>query len=113
LHVLTDSPTKGEEIDWSTPSADGPYYEAARRLHESIPAEVHLWSEVTHAVREGTPFREILSYAAEHEIDLICIGAHGKGSQSGGLFGSNADRVLRESPSPVLVLRPPKSLATD
>jgi nucleotide-binding universal stress UspA family protein len=113
LHVLSDSPTKGEEIDWSTPGADSPYYEAARRLHESIPAQVHLWSEVTHAVREGTPYREILSYAAEHQIDLICIGAHGKGLQSGGLFGSNADRVLRESPSPVLVLRPPKSMATN
>jgi nucleotide-binding universal stress UspA family protein len=113
LHVLTDSPTKGEEIDWSTPGADSPYYAAARRLHESIPAEVHLWSEVTHAVREGKPFREILSYAAEHQIDLICIGAHGKSSQSGGLFGSNADRVLRESPSPVLVLRLPKSLTKD
>lgn len=113
LHVLTDSPTKGEEIDWSTPGTDSPYYDAARRLQESIPAEVHLWSEVTHAVREGKPYREILFYVGEHQIDLICIGAHGKGSQSGGLFGSNADRVLRESPSPVLVLRPPKSVATD
>jgi len=113
LHVLSDSPTKGEDIDWNTPGADSPYYEAARRLHESIPAQVHLWSEVTHAVREGKPYREILSYAAEHQIDLICIGAHGKGFQSSGLFGSNADRVLRESPSPVLVLRLPKSIATD
>jgi len=113
LHVLSDSPTKGEDIDWSAPGADSPYYEAARRLHESIPAEVHLWSEVTHAVREGKPYQEILSYAAEHQIGLICIGAHGKGSPSGGLFGSNADRVLRESPSPVLVLRPAKSMATD
>jgi nucleotide-binding universal stress UspA family protein len=112
LHVLTDSPTRGEEIDWTTPGPDSPYYEAARRLHGSIPAEVHLWSEVTHAVREGKPYREILSYAAEHQIDLICIGAHGHGSQSGGLFGSNADHVLRESPSPVLVLRPPKSVTT-
>jgi nucleotide-binding universal stress UspA family protein len=109
LHVLTDSPTKGEEIDWSAPTADSPYYQAARRLQESIPAEVHLWSEVTHAVREGKPYREILSYAAEHQIDLICIGAHGRSSHTGGLFGSNADRVLRESPTPVLVLRPPKA----
>jgi nucleotide-binding universal stress UspA family protein len=113
VHVLTDSPTKGEEIDWTTRSGEGHYYEAARRLHESIPPEVHLWSEVTHAVREGKPYREILSYAAEQQIDLICIGAHGNASQSGGLFGSNADRVLRESPSPVLVLRPPKNVATN
>jgi nucleotide-binding universal stress UspA family protein len=106
LHVLADSPTSGEEINWNSP--EGPYHEAARRLHQSIPAEAHLWCRVTHAVREGKPYREILSYAAEHKIDLICIGAHGKGSQFGGLFGSNADRVLRESPCPVLVLRAPK-----
>ena len=106
LHVLADSPTGDEEIDWN--SREGPYHEAARRLHQSIPAEAHLWCGVTHAVREGKPYREILSYAAEHKIDLICIGAHGKGFQFGGLFGSNSDRVLRQSPCPVLVLGAPK-----
>jgi len=106
LHVLADSPTGGEEINWT--SGEGPYHEAARRLHLSIPAEAQLWCRVTHAVREGKPYREILSYAAEHKIDLICVGAHGKGLQFGGLFGSNADRVLRQSPCPVLVLRAPK-----
>lgn len=108
LHVLADSPTRGEEIDWKSNETEGAYHEAARRLHQSIPAEAHLWCKVTHAVREGKPYREILSYAVEHEIDLICIGAHGKGFQLGSLFGSNADRVLRQSPCPLLALRPLK-----
>ena len=106
LHVLTNSRTKDEDIAWTSQNAEGPYHEAARQLHQSIPAEAHLWIEVTHAVREGRAFREIVSYAVEQETDLICIGAHGQGFRLETLFGSNADRVLRESPCPVLVARP-------
>ena len=43
----------------------------------------------------------IVSYAVEQEIDLMFYGAHGQGFRLGTLFGSNADRVLRESPCPV------------
>ena len=86
------------EISWTSPATEGPYHAAARRLHESVPAEVHLWSNVTHAVREGKAYREIVSYAVEQDIDLICIGAHGEGFTLGTLFGTNTDRVLRQAP---------------
>jgi nucleotide-binding universal stress UspA family protein len=108
LHVM-ESKTKEADLAWTSHTEEGPYHEAARRLHQSVPAETHLWSEVTHAVREGRAHREIVSYAVEQEIDLICIGAHGQGFRLGTLFGSNADRVLRESPCPVLVARPLKA----
>jgi len=106
LNVLTNSKTTDEDIAWTSQNAEGPYHDAARQLHQSVPAEAHLWCEVKHAVREGRAYREIVSYAVEEEIDLICIGAHGQGTRFGMLFGSNADRVLRESPCPVLVARP-------
>ncbi len=106
LHIMADSTTKGTEIEWISDKAEGPYHEAARQLHNSVPAETHLWCDVTHVVREGRAYREIVSYAVEQDIDLICIGAHGKGFKLGTVFGSNADRVLRESPCPVLVARP-------
>ncbi len=105
LHVLTNSKTGDEDIAWTTLSAEGPYHKAARQLHQSVPAEAHLWCEVTHAVREGRAHREIFSYAVEQGMDLICIGAHGLGFRFGTIFGSNADRVVRESPCPVLVAR--------
>ena len=105
LHVLTDSKTTEAEFAWTSQSAEGPYHVAARQLHRSIPAETHLWSDVTHVVREGKAHREIVSYAVEQEIDLTLIGAHGQGFKLGTLFGSNTDRVLRESPCPVLVVR--------
>ena len=111
LHVLTDSKTTQNELAWTSQSAEGPYHVAARQLHRSIPAETHLWRDVTHVVREGKAHREIVSYAVEQEIDLILIGAHGQGFKLGTLIGSNIDRVLRASPCPVLVVRPLKPAA--
>jgi nucleotide-binding universal stress UspA family protein len=106
LHVITGAKSTEAEISWTSPDKEGPYHAAARRLHGSVPAEVHLWSDVTHVVREGKAYREIVSYAVEKDIDLICIGAHGQGGTLGTLFGTNTDRVLRQAPCPVLVTRP-------
>ena len=109
VHVITGARSTDAEIAWTSPESEGSYHAAARRLHESIPAEVHLWSKVTHAVREGRAYREIVSYAVEQDIDLICVGAHGQDFKLGTLFGTNTDRVLRQAPCPVLVVRPLKS----
>ena len=106
LHVITGARSTEAEISWTSEDTEGPYHAAARRLHGSVPAEVHLWSDVTHAVREGKAYREIVSYAVEKDIDLICMGAHGDGFTLGTLFGTNTDRVLRQAPCPVLVTRP-------
>jgi nucleotide-binding universal stress UspA family protein len=106
VHVITGGKSTEAETSWTSQDTEGPYHAAARRLHESVPAEVHLWSDVTHAVREGKAYREIVAYAVEQDIDLICIGAHGQGFTLGTLFGTNTDRVLRQAPCPVLVTRP-------
>jgi nucleotide-binding universal stress UspA family protein len=63
---------------------------------------------VKSVVRWGKPYREILGYAEENEIDLVCMGASGRNFGIGALFGSNVDRVLRQSPCPVLIARPLK-----
>ncbi len=54
-------------------------------------------------VRCGKVPDEVLAYAKEEEIDLICMGASGSDWTVGKLLGSNVDRVLREAPCPVLV----------
>ena len=106
IHVLSGAQNTEAEIVWTPREDEGPYHAAARRLHESVPAEVHLWSDVTHLVREGRAYREIVAYAVERDIDLICVGAHGQGFKLEALFGTNTDRVLRQAPCPVLVVRP-------
>jgi nucleotide-binding universal stress UspA family protein len=108
LHVLPPFSLEEPEISWYPLGKEGVYHKSARRLQRAVPAEAHLWCNIKHAVSEGQPYREILSYAERNVIDLICIGAHGAGFGSRALFGSNVDRVLRQSPCPVLVARPLK-----
>ncbi|MEP6570850.1 MAG: universal stress protein [Acidobacteriota bacterium] len=112
LHVLPPVTLQQPEISWYPLGKEGTYHKAARRLQQTVPAEAHLWCQVKHAVSEGHPYREILNYAEKHEIDLICLGAHGAGFGMKALFGSNVDRVLRQAPCPVLVTRPLKPAST-
>lgn len=115
LHVLPPHSLNEPEIAWYPAGSESVYHTAAHRLQRAVPAEVHLWCDVKTAVSEGHPYREILNYAEKNEIDLISVGAHGAGFGMRALFGSNVDRVLRQSPCPVLVARPlrPTIQATD
>ena len=79
---------------------------AAQGLKRAISKEVFLWCNIVTAVRCGQPAQEILRYAKEHEIVLVCMGAGGKRFTLGSLIGSTVDRVLRRASCPVLVSRP-------
>jgi nucleotide-binding universal stress UspA family protein len=106
LHVLPPPIIDGPEIAWVGDKTNTPYHQAARRLQEAVSGEVHLWSNVKHAVQYGQPYGEILAYAETNEIDLISMGAHGTGFGIHTLFGSNVDRVLRQTRCPVLIAHP-------
>jgi nucleotide-binding universal stress UspA family protein len=86
---------------------------AADRLSHAVPPEAAMWCEIKQAIREGQVYREVLSYAEERRIDLICMGASGTGFGMRALFGSNADRVLRQAYCPVLIARPLKPTQGD
>jgi nucleotide-binding universal stress UspA family protein len=53
----------------------------------------------------GKPHTEILRYAKESGIDLIVMGSHGLSGLEQVLFGSTADRVMRESACDVLIIK--------
>lgn len=108
LHVLPPFTLNEPEISWYPLGSEGIYHKAARRLQKAVPDEAHLWCKIKNVVSEGQPYREIIHYAEENEIDLVCIGAQGAGFGILALFGSNVDRVLRQAPCPVLVARPLK-----
>jgi nucleotide-binding universal stress UspA family protein len=63
---------------------------------------------VPHAVfvASGNAAPEILNLSAEQGIDLIVMGTHGRRGVPHFLLGSVAERVVRESPVPVLTIRP-------
>jgi nucleotide-binding universal stress UspA family protein len=108
IHVLPAHTQSEPEIAWYPPQGESPYHIAARRLQRALSSDAHQMCKIQHAVSEGNPYREILSYAETNAIDLISIGAHGSGFGMHALFGSNVDRVLRQAPCPVLVARPLK-----
>lgn len=110
LHVLPPRSVSEPEIAWYPAKGKSAYQNVACRLQRVIPDEVHLWCGVKTAVSEGSPYREILNYAENNEIDLISVGAHGAGFGMRALFGSNVDRVLRQASCPVLVARPLKPI---
>ena len=108
LHVMTESKLEPAELTPSAETNKARDHITAGRLHESIPAETQPPCQSIHSMRTGRPYREIVSYAVEHNIDVICIGAHGQGFRSAAVFGSNTDRVLRTAPCAVFVARPLK-----
>ena len=62
-------------------------------------------AQVRCAVHFGSPAEEILSYASEHKIELIAMCTHGRSGLARWAYGSVADRVLRVSTCPVLLVR--------
>ena len=56
----------------------------------------------------GDPAEEIVTYAADNEMDLIIIGTHGRKGIENILFGSVAEYVVKSSPVPVLSINPYK-----
>ncbi len=61
---------------------------------------------VTHVVRGDDAATAIAQAAARFGVDIICIASHGRSGITRALVGSVADRLLRATRLPVLVLRP-------
>ena len=55
----------------------------------------------------GKPYIEIIRYAKETNTDLIVMASHGLSGLEHVLFGSTAERVLRESPCNVFIVKRP------
>jgi universal stress protein A len=56
-------------------------------------------------IRKGRPHHEITEAARTLKVDLIVISTHGYTGVNRALLGSVTERVVRESPCPVLVVR--------
>ena len=61
--------------------------------------------DVSTAVVEGSPSREIVRYAEGNDCDLVVMGTHGRGGIDRLLLGSVAEKVVRGSVVPVLTVR--------
>jgi len=57
-------------------------------------------------VLTGRPAETIIDFAQGNKVDLIAIATHGRSGIRRWVFGSVADRLVRSSSVPVLLIRP-------
>jgi len=81
--------------------------QARRRLHEiAAKSLVPLRPRNVHVLRGGRAFEQICELARKIDIDLIVVSTRGLSGLKHFALGSTAERVVRYSPCPVLVIRP-------
>jgi len=91
VHVCEDQPEEHAAVE--------------RQLTELAPAGISARTRA-HVLIGDDPAEIIAETAARVGADVICIASHGRSGITRALVGSVADRLLRQTRLPVLVLRP-------
>jgi nucleotide-binding universal stress UspA family protein len=107
LVLLTVGSAEVGEIGPASPEAKSEavaHLPAVKYLEETTAALQAKGLTVTWAYKQGTPAPGIISYAANHQMDLIVMASHGAGEVAW-LLGSVAQRVVSHAPVPVLLIR--------
>jgi len=81
---------------------------------QSIADELNLWLAPLSStgvplhtrIAEGNTAAEIVRHAAEHDVDLVVMGTHGRSGFDRLALGSVAEKVLRKATCPVLTVPP-------
>lgn len=63
-------------------------------------------------VLQGDPANTILNYIKENSVDLVIMSTSGRSGPAKWMLGSVADRVLRQSNAPVMIVRPQECQVT-
>ncbi len=79
--------------------------ECANAVGEVEAAANEAGIDVETTVRRGTPYKVILDYADEHDIDCIVMGTHGRKGLDRYLLGSVTAKVVRLSEIPVMTVK--------
>ncbi len=112
LYVVHVVDTSGEAAGFYMPhisyeNLDRDMVESGKKLLEKYCAK-HFsgLANCHHEVLEGEPYKEVVSFADDKDVDLIIMGAVAKGKLDHFLFGSTTERVMRSVKRPVLVVPP-------
>lgn len=79
---------------------------ARRKMDEFVLAHFNDISGCRGEVVLGDPSDSILNFIRDNQIDLVVMGTHGRKGLDRVLFGSVAERVIKTSKVPVLVVNP-------
>jgi nucleotide-binding universal stress UspA family protein len=78
---------------------------ATERLDKLIPPEVRKTLKIRTVVRIGKPYKQVIQFAVEEQIDMVAMGVRGRGALDLAVFGSTTYRVMQLGPCPVLAVR--------
>lgn len=103
IHVLTPLHPADPAAMWDTLNKE----ERKQKVREFLENKLKEigYEGVQIAVKIGNPSTEITNYAKEITADLIVMPSHGHTGVGHFLVGSVAERVVRLSPCPVLILK--------
>ncbi|MBW1823135.1 MAG: universal stress protein [Deltaproteobacteria bacterium] len=110
FHVIDDNPYK-----WGIP----PYYSftfdkqkilngAEKAMEKVCEEELQGFPNFNRKIVFGHPPTKILEAIESEGIDLVIMGTHGREGLDHAIFGSVAEKVIRKSPVPVLIINPYK-----
>lgn len=77
-------------------------FTALLQRHHKSP---HSGIAVTTHVAFGTPIKTILDHVRSQDIDLVVMGSRGASGLKEYFVGSNAEKIVRSSPAPVLIVK--------
>lgn len=106
VHVLEKNPPilLIRSFDMTTESAIQKIEDDARNLLNEWKSKFSNDIKVNAVILRGNDFEEIVYYANNNQIDLIVIATHGRTGLLHTLIGSVAEKVIRYSKIPVLVI---------
>jgi nucleotide-binding universal stress UspA family protein len=80
---------------------------AEKMMDKFCRTKIKDFSKFETMVISGIPYEEIIKQAEELNAGLIVLGTHGRKGLDHILFGSTAERVVRNAPCPVMSVRLP------
>lgn len=104
IHVIEIPPGLREWPVHEVPTVE--QHEARKYLEDQASVLLDQGHKVSIEVRVGRPADEIIAVAARQRAGLIAMATHGRSGFSRLVFGSVAERVLQQSRSPLLLIRP-------
>lgn len=91
------------------PVAKGWYDDARERASLVLATATDLGEErdieLDTVTEVGRPARAILEFAADHDVEQIVMGSHGRSGIERAVLGSVAETVIRRTRTPVTILR--------
>jgi type II secretory ATPase GspE/PulE/Tfp pilus assembly ATPase PilB-like protein len=109
LHVLVES----RRAPIGAETRDEERRHAEEKLLAMLDAQSSLQLDSRFIIREGAPAHEIVQCAGAEQADLVVVGTHGRTGVAHWALGSVAEKVVRNTSVPVMVVRMPSVAADD